>query len=74
MGRLWAYSLPAVRILGISLNPGPFTIKEHVKRAPVSYLDTLLILVLGIDYHNGWCGCTDRLCRAYFVLPLFRCV
>lgn len=30
MGRLWAYSLPAVRMFGISLNPGPFTIKEHV--------------------------------------------
>ncbi|KAH7925661.1 small oligopeptide transporter [Leucogyrophana mollusca] len=30
LGRLWAAYLPRIRILGVSLNPGPFTIKEHV--------------------------------------------
>ena len=30
LGRLVARFLPRVRILGHSLNPGPFTIKEHV--------------------------------------------
>jgi len=30
MGRLWARFMPSVKILGVSLNPGPFTIKEHV--------------------------------------------
>ncbi|OJA16419.1 hypothetical protein AZE42_07233 [Rhizopogon vesiculosus] len=30
LGRLWASYLPRKKILGISLNPGPFTIKEHV--------------------------------------------
>ncbi|OAX33999.1 small oligopeptide transporter [Rhizopogon vinicolor AM-OR11-026] len=30
LGRLWASYLPRRKILGISLNPGPFTIKEHV--------------------------------------------
>lgn len=30
IGRLWAAYVPRKRILGISLNPGPFTIKEHV--------------------------------------------
>jgi hypothetical protein len=30
MGRLWARFMPRVKILGVSLNPGPFTIKEHV--------------------------------------------
>ncbi|CCM00750.1 uncharacterized protein FIBRA_02790 [Fibroporia radiculosa] len=30
LGRLWARFVPAVRIYGISMNPGPFTIKEHV--------------------------------------------
>ena len=30
MGRLWARFMPRVNILGVSLNPGPFTIKEHV--------------------------------------------
>ncbi|CAL1708066.1 unnamed protein product [Somion occarium] len=30
VGCLWARYLPAVSIFGLSLNPGPFTIKEHV--------------------------------------------
>jgi len=30
MGQLWAKVVPNRRILGISINPGPFTIKEHV--------------------------------------------
>ncbi|KAF9560594.1 oligopeptide transporter [Agrocybe pediades] len=30
MGRLWARLIPNVKIFGIHLNPGPFTIKEHV--------------------------------------------
>lgn len=34
MGRLWARFTPRVNILGISLNPGPFTIKEHVGTDP----------------------------------------
>ena len=28
--RLWARAMPQVKIFGIQLNPGPFTIKEHV--------------------------------------------
>ena len=28
--RLWARYLPNVSMFGVSLNPGPFTIKEHV--------------------------------------------
>ncbi|KAI0688500.1 OPT oligopeptide transporter [Cytidiella melzeri] len=28
--RLWARVVPSVKIFGVSLNPGPFTIKEHV--------------------------------------------
>lgn len=31
MGRLWARFLPNVKIFGVSLNPGPFTVKEHVR-------------------------------------------
>ena len=31
MGRLWARFIPTVKVLGVSLNPGPFTIKEHVR-------------------------------------------
>ncbi|OJT15535.1 Sexual differentiation process protein isp4 [Trametes pubescens] len=30
MGRAWARWMPAVKIFGVSLNPGLFTIKEHV--------------------------------------------
>ncbi|KAJ3484284.1 hypothetical protein NLI96_g5747 [Meripilus lineatus] len=30
LGRLWARIVPSVKIFGVSLNPGPFTIKEHV--------------------------------------------
>ena len=28
--RLWARVVPNVKIFGVQLNPGPFTIKEHV--------------------------------------------
>ncbi|ETW76341.1 oligopeptide transporter [Heterobasidion irregulare TC 32-1] len=28
--KLWAYALPNARIFGVSINPGPFTVKEHV--------------------------------------------
>ena len=28
--RLWQRVMPSVKIFGASLNPGPFTIKEHV--------------------------------------------
>jgi OPT family oligopeptide transporter len=30
VGRAWAKFLPRVKIFGVSLNPGPFTVKEHV--------------------------------------------
>lgn len=30
LGRFWAKFVPQVRILGLSTNPGPFNIKEHV--------------------------------------------
>ena len=28
--RLWARVVPQVKIFGVSMNPGPFTVKEHV--------------------------------------------
>jgi hypothetical protein len=31
MGRAWAKFMPRVKIFGVSLNPGPFTVKEHVR-------------------------------------------
>ncbi|TDL22377.1 small oligopeptide transporter [Rickenella mellea] len=30
LGRLWAAVVPRKNVLGLSLNPGPFTVKEHV--------------------------------------------
>ncbi|KAH7928158.1 small oligopeptide transporter [Leucogyrophana mollusca] len=30
VGRLWAWIVPRKTVIGISLNPGPFTVKEHV--------------------------------------------
>ncbi|KAF8885196.1 OPT oligopeptide transporter [Infundibulicybe gibba] len=30
LGKAWAKFFPNIKILGLSLNPGPFTIKEHV--------------------------------------------
>jgi len=30
LGRAWAKFLPNIKIFGISVNPGPFSIKEHV--------------------------------------------
>jgi hypothetical protein len=31
VGRAWASAVPRVKVFGVSLNPGPFTIKEHVR-------------------------------------------
>lgn len=28
--RLWARLVPSVKIFGVAINPGPFTVKEHV--------------------------------------------
>ena len=33
-GRGWARIMPAWTLFGVSLNPGPFTIKEHVNYRP----------------------------------------
>ena len=30
IGRVWAALLPRWKILGVSINPGPFSVKEHV--------------------------------------------
>lgn len=30
LGRLWYRVLPNVKIFGLEVNPGPFSIKEHV--------------------------------------------
>jgi hypothetical protein len=30
IGKLWALYVPNVTLFGVDLNPGPFTVKEHV--------------------------------------------
>ena len=30
IGKIWALYVPNVTVFGVELNPGPFTIKEHV--------------------------------------------
>jgi hypothetical protein len=43
--------MPNVRVLGVSVNPGPFSIKEHV-------LVTIMATV------GGYCACFDRVVSA----------
>lgn len=47
--RLWARFVPGVKIFGVSLNPGPFTVKEHVLitiMASVGYQSAYAVRVL----------------------------
>ncbi|KAG6855828.1 hypothetical protein H0H87_010441 [Tephrocybe sp. NHM501043] len=37
IGRLWARLLPNKTIFGVEINPGPFSIKEHVRSVDRSY-------------------------------------
>lgn len=60
MGRLWARFMPRVRVLGVSLNPGPFTIKEHVLVTIMagvgsgSAYATDIIAVQRVMYNQSW--------------------
>jgi OPT oligopeptide transporter protein len=57
VGRLWVRLLPNVRIFGCELNPGPFTIKEHV-RTILELAGQWLIALTGACHHygHGWCA------------------
>ena len=61
MGGLWARFMPAVNIFGVSLNPGPFTIKEHVGTDSF-HLGIILSVYSGIGHNHGWCRITICLC------------
>ncbi|PCH34542.1 OPT oligopeptide transporter [Wolfiporia cocos MD-104 SS10] len=58
--RLWARVVPRVKILGVSLNPGPFTVKEHVLitiMATVGYNSayaTDIVAVQRVYYNQVW--------------------
>ena len=45
--RLWARIVPRVKIFGISLNPGPFTVKEHV----------LITIMASVGYQSAYAVC-----------------
>ena len=60
IGRAWVRIMPTVRILGLELNPGPFTIKEHVlvtvmaSVGATSAYATDVIAVQKVFYHQEW--------------------
>ncbi|CAK5270437.1 unnamed protein product, partial [Mycena citricolor] len=60
LGRLWARLVPNFRIFGVELNPGPFTIKEHVLITIMagvgsgSAYATDIIAVQRVFYHQNY--------------------
>ena len=44
VGRLWARVVPNVKIFGVSINPGPFTVKEHV----------LITIMANVGYQSAY--------------------
>ena len=38
IGRAWAKFIPNVTIFGLELNPGPFSIKEHVRELALRFV------------------------------------
>ncbi|KAK6202518.1 oligopeptide transporter [Scheffersomyces amazonensis] len=51
LGRAWAAFLPDWKIFGVSLNPGPFNIKEH----------TLITIMANVSFGGGAAYATDIL-------------
>ncbi|KAH9075656.1 OPT oligopeptide transporter [Lactarius deliciosus] len=60
LGCAWARSVPGVRILGVPLNPGPFSLKEHVLitvMATVGSSSAYATDILAVQrkyYHQNW--------------------
>ena len=60
MGRAWARFMPNVTVFGVAINPGPFTIKEHVLTtvmatvASGSAYATDIVAVQRVYYHQTW--------------------
>ncbi|KAG1721253.1 OPT oligopeptide transporter protein-domain-containing protein, partial [Suillus occidentalis] len=62
MGRLWAAVVPNVTIFGVHLNPGPFTIKEHVLLTTMATVGGQSAYAL-IDFSLG------SIVRRFLVIP-----
>ncbi|KAI6137283.1 OPT oligopeptide transporter protein-domain-containing protein [Pisolithus sp. B1] len=58
MGKLWARYIPRKRIFGVSLNPGPFSMKEHVLITLTPHADNGLCW--STVSLRGVSGCTDQ--------------
>jgi OPT family small oligopeptide transporter len=56
MGLLWARTVPNWRIFGISINPGPFTIKEHV----------LVTIMATVGYQSAYATDIVAVQRVYY--------
>ena len=60
VGRAFAYFLPRKTLFGVNLNPGPFTVKEHVlvtimgSVGAVSAYATDIIAVQRVYYNQTW--------------------
>lgn len=79
MGGLWARFMPRVKILGVSLNPGPFTIKEHVG-TDLFHLSTfsasaqvLVTIMAGVGSESAYAVSEIRCKRNLFVLMVDLC-
>jgi hypothetical protein len=59
LGSLWASYMPRKRIFGVSLNPGPFSIKEHVLITVGVLFWTICfrplpVIYTFVDHGHGW--------------------
>ncbi|EKM51789.1 uncharacterized protein PHACADRAFT_262133 [Phanerochaete carnosa HHB-10118-sp] len=54
--RLWARFVPGVKIFGVSLNPGPFTVKEHV----------LITIMASVGYQSAYATDIIAVQRVYY--------
>ncbi|PSR84197.1 hypothetical protein PHLCEN_2v5485 [Hermanssonia centrifuga] len=56
VGRLWARIVPRAKIFGIHLNPGPFTVKEHV----------LITVMATVGYQSAYATDIIAVQRVYY--------
>ncbi|OSX63077.1 hypothetical protein POSPLADRAFT_1066013 [Postia placenta MAD-698-R-SB12] len=56
VGRLWARIVPCVTIFGLPLNPGPFTMKEHV----------LITIMANVGYQSAYATDVVAVQRVYY--------
>ncbi|EMD35965.1 hypothetical protein CERSUDRAFT_115910 [Gelatoporia subvermispora B] len=56
VGRAWARLVPQVKIFGVSINPGPFTVKEHV----------LITIMATVGYQSAYATDIIAVQRVYY--------